>query len=55
MAVSEAAVVVLANDHPDLAVDLADELGPNAVVLDLTGLVEGDAGFAVRRFGDGAG
>jgi UDP-N-acetyl-D-mannosaminuronic acid dehydrogenase len=54
-AVKDAAVVVLANDHPDLAVGLDGELCPNAVVFDLTGLVGGDAGFAVRRFGDGAG
>lgn len=54
VAVRDAAVVVLANDHPDLVVDLDGELCPNAVVFDLTSLVDRDPGFAVRRFGDGA-
>jgi UDP-N-acetyl-D-mannosaminuronic acid dehydrogenase len=52
-AVEGAAVVVLANEHPDLAAGLGPELAPDAVVFDLTGLLPPSAGFAVRRFGDG--
>jgi hypothetical protein len=48
------AIVVLANEHPALAVGLESELAPGAVVFDLTGLVEPDVGFDLRRFGDGA-
>ena len=53
-AVDGAGVVVLANDHPDLAGGLDAELAPGAVVFDLTGLVEAGARFDVRRLGDGA-
>ncbi len=53
-AVDGAAVVVLANDHPDLAPGLDAELAPGAVVFDVTGLVEPHAAFDVRRLGDGA-
>jgi nucleotide sugar dehydrogenase len=52
-AVEGAAVVVLANEHPDLAAGLGPELAPDAVVFDLTGVSAPGAGFAVRRFGDG--
>ena len=54
VAVRDAEIIVLANDHPDLAVDLGGELSPDAVVFDLTGLVDGAPDFAVRRFGNGA-
>ena len=53
-AVQAAAVVVLANDHPDLAVELGGELSAEAVVFDVTGLVGDAPAFEVRRFGDGA-
>ena len=52
-AVSGAAVVVLANDHPDLAMGLASDLAAGAVVFDLTGLIADGAAFDVRRLGDG--
>ena len=50
-----AEIVVLANDHPGLADGLESDLAPGAVVFDLTGLVEADARFDLRRLGDGAG
>jgi UDP-N-acetyl-D-mannosaminuronate dehydrogenase len=53
-AVRGAGVVVLATDHPDLAIGLDAELAAGAMVFDLTGLVGPEAGFAARRFGDGA-
>ena len=53
-AVRRAGVVVLANDHPDLAIGLDAELSADAVVFDLTGLVGPGAGFASKRFGNGA-
>jgi UDP-N-acetyl-D-mannosaminuronic acid dehydrogenase len=54
-ALDGAAIVVLANDHPGLADGLESDLAPGAVVFDLTGLVEADARFDLRRLGDGAG
>lgn len=53
-AVRGAAVVVLANDHADLAQALDADLAPGAVVFDVTGLVGHGASFDVRRLGDGA-
>jgi nucleotide sugar dehydrogenase len=54
-AVEGAAVVVLANDHPYLAIGLEAELRPDAVVFDVTGLIDPDPGFGfdVRRLGAG--
>jgi UDP-N-acetyl-D-mannosaminuronic acid dehydrogenase len=51
--VEDAAVVVLANDHPDLALALDADLAPGAVVFDVTGQVDPGAAFDVRRLGDG--
>jgi nucleotide sugar dehydrogenase len=54
-AVEGAAVVVRANDHPYLAIGLEAELRPDAVVFDVTGLIDPDPGFGfdVRRLGAG--
>lgn len=57
-AVHGATVVVLANDHPDLASIMDDgaALAPRAVVYDMTGVLprgEIGPGLEVRRFGDG--
>jgi UDP-N-acetyl-D-mannosaminuronic acid dehydrogenase len=52
-ALDGAALVVLANDHPALAVGLDADLPTGAVVFDMTGLLISSAWPDVRRLGDG--
>ncbi len=56
LALDGACVVVLANDHPDLAKtdDWSERLWPGAVVYDTAGLLSAvPPGLVLRRFGDG--